>query len=342
VRLLWCGNAICEERDAVGSTTTKRFFAHGEQQANQNFFYARDHLGSTRELVDTTGATRSRYDYDPYGRTTKISGDIDASFTFTGHYVHAPSGLLLTLYRAYNADVGRWLSEDPIAGAGSNAYGYVRNRSIIGSDPYGLYDVNDLLRDFGNAAAGALDGLIPGLGGYIGRNYPGGDLIDFCSRAYRIAWWAGTALPLIITVAEAAAAKAAATAAGGAEAAAAAAAETGTTLADDLAAAAARARNTVGEGSGAAYGTRVHSAFEAEVNALGNEALSTEVSYLNGKVVPRGTPGSVRVDVVNGPVDAPISIYDLKTGSAKLTPARVQSIQSHVPGGANVPVSQVR
>ena len=115
----------------------------------------------------------------------------------------------------------------------------------------------------------------------------------------------------------------------------------GVSLADDLAAAASRARNTVGPGSGGAYGTRVHSAFEAEVNGLGR-GLQTEVSYLNGQVVPRGTPGSVRLDVVNGPLNAPTSIFDLKTGSATLTPGRIQQIQSHVPGGSGVPVFEVR
>ncbi len=119
------------------------------------------------------------------------------------------------------------------------------------------------------------------------------------------------------------------------------AAKSGATLADDLAAAATRARNTVGPGSGGAYGTRVHSAFAGEVNAL-NQGLSTEISYLNGVRVNYGTPGSVRLDVVNGPLNAPVSIFDLKTGSATLTPARIQQIQSHIPGGANVPVFQVR
>jgi RHS repeat-associated protein len=116
----------------------------------------------------------------------------------------------------------------------------------------------------------------------------------------------------------------------------------GGSLADDLAGAASRARAAVGEGSGPVYGTRVHTAFESEVNSLGNSSLSTEVSYLNGQVVPRGTPGSVRLDVVNGPLDAPLAVYDLKTGGATLTPGRIQQIQSHIPGGASVPVILVR
>ena len=92
---------------------------------------------------------------------------------------------------------------------------------------------------------------------------------------------------------------------------------------NDLTAAAQRASGQVGAGRGAVHGTRVHSAFEAEVNALGNANLATEQSYLNGAWVRRGTPGSIRVDVVVGPVTSPPAIYDLKTGSARLTPSRI-------------------
>ncbi len=109
-----------------------------------------------------------------------------------------------------------------------------------------------------------------------------------------------------------------------------------------LTGAAGRACTTVGTCEGSVYGTRVHSAFEAEVNALGNANLTTEVSYRKGRFVPRGTPGSVRLDVVEGPLTAPTAIYDLKTGRARLTPARIQQIQQHIPGGANVPVIEIR
>ena len=109
-----------------------------------------------------------------------------------------------------------------------------------------------------------------------------------------------------------------------------------------LTGAAGRAHITVGTGSGAVHGTKVHTNFETEVHALGNANLQTEVSYLNGQVVRRGTPGSVRLDVVDGPTTAPNTVYDLKTGSAKLIPSRIQQIQNHIPGGANVPVIEIR
>ncbi|MDD5263076.1 MAG: hypothetical protein PHD76_14630 [Methylacidiphilales bacterium] len=128
---------ICEERDA-SNTVTKRFYGQGEQMTGANYFYTRDHLGSVRELTDSTTAVRARYGYDPYGRTTKLSGDQDADFGYTGHYQHQKSGLTLAPYRIYDANLGRWLSRDPIEERGGiNLYGYCQNDSVNYVDPDG-------------------------------------------------------------------------------------------------------------------------------------------------------------------------------------------------------------
>lgn len=138
-RWLWDGTELCEERDAGGTTVTKRFFPQGEQINGINYYFTMDHLGSIREMTDSSGAVQARYDYDPYGRRTKTSGDLDADFGFTGHYYHASSGLNLTLYRLYDANMGRWLSRDPIAEQdGLNLYGYVKGNPGNFIDPLGL------------------------------------------------------------------------------------------------------------------------------------------------------------------------------------------------------------
>src|SRR5258707_10839524 len=55
-------------------------------------------------------------------------------------------------------------------------------------------------------------------------------------------------------------------------------------LEEELEMAATRAASRV-EGEGAVSGTKIHAEFEAEVKALNNPNISTEISYKNGKVV---------------------------------------------------------
>jgi len=83
---------------------------------------------------------------------------------------------------------------------------------------------------------------------------------------------------------------------------------------------AATAVEEIGAGKGPTYGTAVHTGFANLIRGLKNSNLTAEVSYLNGNVVKRGTPGSIRVDAILGPVEAPTAVFDLKTGSAQLTP----------------------
>ena len=137
-RFVWEGSELAEERTSAG-VMTKRFFGAGEQIGGTNYYFTRDHLGSVREITDSAGNLHARYDYDPYGRRTQTLGTLQADSGFTGHYVHAPTGLHLALYRAYDADTGRWLSRDPIGeNGGLNLYTYVGNLPIGRKDSFGL------------------------------------------------------------------------------------------------------------------------------------------------------------------------------------------------------------
>jgi|GEM_PF-2380396 len=105
---------------------------------------------------------------------------------------------------------------------------------------------------------------------------------------------------------------------------------------------AARALRRVGIGKGPVYGTRAHTQFANEVRGLGKQ-LTPEVSYYGGRPSRYGLKGSIRVDVVEGPIERPIAIYDLKTGGSKLTPARITEIRSHLPRGyKDIPITEIR
>jgi RHS repeat-associated protein len=169
-QFVWCGSEMCEERDG-SNLVTKRYYPVGTQVAGVAYFYTRDHLGSIRELADSNGVVRARYDYDPYGIRTKLSGDLDADFGFTGYYVDSQyPDLTFPTLRIYSANSGRFLSRDPIEEKGGlNLYGYVGNNPSRNVDPLGLswldavshFDLYGLLN---NAAANSY-----GYGGFWGN-----------------------------------------------------------------------------------------------------------------------------------------------------------------------------
>jgi uncharacterized protein RhaS with RHS repeats len=85
------------------------------------YYYTRDHLGSVREMLNSSGSIVARYGYDAYGNTTLISGSNLATEQYAAMYMHQPSGLYLTRAgdgistgRPYDPSTGRWLSRDPI------------------------------------------------------------------------------------------------------------------------------------------------------------------------------------------------------------------------------------
>lgn len=114
------GGTIAEERNN-SDVVQKKFCGFGEwRNGVGNLYDARDHIGNLRELTDNSNVVRARYEYDPSGRRTKVSGDLEADWGFTGHYYHAPSTLHLAWFRAYDANLGRWISRDPIPARGPN------------------------------------------------------------------------------------------------------------------------------------------------------------------------------------------------------------------------------
>jgi RHS repeat-associated protein len=140
-RFVWDGLAIAGELTGAGAPVAW-FFAQGELRPGtppETRLYLRDHLGSVRTVIDDEGAPTARYDYDPYGRRTRTAGTDNVDFGFTGHFTHAGTGLVLAPFRAYDADLGRWISRDPIGEAGGvNIYGYVAGSPTMHVDTMGL------------------------------------------------------------------------------------------------------------------------------------------------------------------------------------------------------------
>jgi RHS repeat-associated protein len=140
-RFVWDGQALAERRAGDGITVERRYFSEGVQAGGNTRLYVRDHLGSVNQLIDPSspGSPTATYNYDPFGKRVKVAGSEESDAAYTGHYYHAASELHLTLYRAYDADLGRWLSRDPIGeNGGINVYNYVAGNPVRHMDPLGL------------------------------------------------------------------------------------------------------------------------------------------------------------------------------------------------------------
>ncbi len=129
-----------EIRDA-SSSVLNRLFAQGETIGGSDYFFTQDTLGSVRELIDSSGNVKTSYSYDPWGRATQtqISGSLSSDVQYAHYYLHGPSGLDLTMFRAYSPSLGRWLSRDPMGeSVGTSLFAYVGDDPISFSDPLGL------------------------------------------------------------------------------------------------------------------------------------------------------------------------------------------------------------
>ena len=78
---------------------------------------------------------------------------------------------------------------------------------------------------------------------------------------------------------------------------------------------------------------------EKKLNVGGGCSLKIETPYLNNTIQDYNVKESVRIDVGVYKDNQITKVYDLKTGSAKLTPQRIKQIQTHVD---KVPVIEIR
>jgi len=96
-----------------------------------------DHLGSVTDVVNVvTGAVVQRMRYDTFGVVLSDSQPGMQPFGFAGGLYDDATGLVRFGARDYDAEVGRWISKDPVRfDGGTNLFAYV------GGDPVNFVDV---------------------------------------------------------------------------------------------------------------------------------------------------------------------------------------------------------
>ena len=315
------------EGNGTSIASAMRYSAYGKREAQ---------AGTEEPATLRQWAGAHGYEREPYG-----AGGLDL------HYLEQ---------RYYEADSGRFISRDPIRWAGGlNLYAYTENDPVNSVDPNGLVRSGVPPGYWGQISGGrqpparvvlaagfavlaaptGLGGVViaTALGSYIGSRLDGNGVGDSLKNA---AWDGGSTYVIGRLGGLAAQRIGAATAR---QAAWGSVAE----LEAALSRFAADAHTAVGPGSGAAHGTRVHTAFRTLVESFKRQDVLTEASYLNGERAKWGTPGSVRIDALRLEKGQVTHVYDLKTGNARLTAQRIAQIRRHLPNdGAGVVFKEIR
>jgi RHS repeat-associated protein len=109
-----------------------------------------DFLGSTRLVLDQTGAVVSRHEYRPYGAAAPGSDPAPVTHTYAGGEANPATGLLLMGHRFLDPSLGRFLQPDALVAAqldpqALNRYAYARNNPVNMTDPEGRNPIVPIL-----------------------------------------------------------------------------------------------------------------------------------------------------------------------------------------------------
>lgn len=126
-------------------------------------YFEKDHLGSIRSVLNTSGTVLEKNDYYPFGQCHANSSYVVTAnnrFKFNGKEDQTVGALGLLDYgaRMYDGYIGRWLGSDPMAYAyyATSPYVYCSNNPINAIDPDGkkIVFINGYL-GFGSPKGGA-------------------------------------------------------------------------------------------------------------------------------------------------------------------------------------------
>lgn len=134
--------------DSAGNVISR--YLHGEglddllarhRPTEGTSWYLTDRLGSVRDLANADGTSIiSHIEYDSYGNIRATSGSFYTErYAYTGREFDAATGLYYYRARYYDANVGRFITQDPISfnSGDANLYRYVINSPLNYVDPFG-------------------------------------------------------------------------------------------------------------------------------------------------------------------------------------------------------------
>ncbi len=150
---LWHHDQLCAELEK--SSGVRVFVHHAndghpllQAERGEVFLVVTNQVGQARELIDGGGRVAWAARHDPWGRTLEERWDetgeqsrgyrVRSPFRLLGQYEDEETGLAFTRYRVFDAEVGRWLSPDPLGMRGGLNLQAFDGAPSVDIDPLGL------------------------------------------------------------------------------------------------------------------------------------------------------------------------------------------------------------
>ncbi|MCU0127170.1 RHS domain-containing protein, partial [Pseudomonas vlassakiae] len=135
---LWQGLRMLREETPVqsilyvyepGSYAPLARVDQAEGEGQKLYYFHTDQIGTPLELTDSDGTIVWQASYRSWGSVEQLAvSEVDQNLRFQGQYFDSETGLHYNTFRFYDAEVGRFLSQDPIGLAGGiNIYSYAAN-----------------------------------------------------------------------------------------------------------------------------------------------------------------------------------------------------------------------
>ena len=126
------------------SGNVNRFYVYGPTglisliDNGSTYFVLKDHLGSTRVVLNSSSTPVTWYDYTPYGNMWRSTISEDAHYRFTGQEYDPETNLFNFRARMYDGTLGIFYAGDP-AGQGFSPYMYCGGNPVIRVDRDGRF-----------------------------------------------------------------------------------------------------------------------------------------------------------------------------------------------------------
>jgi len=129
-------------RGVIVDEIVNGFTYHSSDQNDwTNYTFHHDHLNSVTAQTGHNGTTEETTNYDAFGSPSLTLPGTGNDLLYTGREYDQETKLYYYRARYYDAEIGRFISEDPLGfQAGINFYAYVNNNPVNFNDPMGKDD----------------------------------------------------------------------------------------------------------------------------------------------------------------------------------------------------------